>query len=88
MEHGDGIAKSRAPVFCRQCGNEKSRIEMCCFDFKQALENLNHTVRYGIVKDHINRAVQSVVGSVKYEFLDEYGPRREKVTSDQPLVPR
>ncbi|XP_062509338.1 glycogen debranching enzyme-like [Corticium candelabrum] len=72
----------------KQCGSEKSRIEMCCFDFKQALDNLNYSMRYGIVKDHINSAVHNVMMNVKYTFLESHGPRRGKVTEDEPLVPR
>ena len=75
-------------VSYRQSSSEASRIEMCCYDFKQALENLNHSIRYGPVKDHINSAVNSIVGGVKYQFLEAHGPRREKVTKDQPLVER
>ena len=61
---------------------------MCCFDFKQALDNLNYSMRYGIVKDHINSAVHNVMMNVKYTFLESHGPRRGKVTEDEPLVPR
>lgn len=65
----------------------EERIEQCCAALREELRTINkHTEDH--VRSQLHRAVNNVAAHIRYEFLEGHGPRRGRVTHNQPLVPR
>lgn len=54
-------------------------------DFRVHLEQLNQR-GYEEAQDHINAAINAIIGHVAYERVNGNGPRRGAVSLENPLV--
>ena len=61
------------------------RIQRCCEDFKEKLEELNKR-KMAEVQDHLNTAISNFVANAKYRFVDGHGPRLGRVCAKEPLM--
>ena len=41
-----------------------------------------------MVRGQLERAIRNCAANIRYQFLDAHGPHRQKVTLDEPLLPR
>ena len=65
----------------------EERIERCCQDLREELRRLNAEVQDRVM-GQLHRAVNNLAANIRYQFLEHHGPRRKKVTVDDPLFPR
>lgn len=65
----------------------EERIERCCEDLRAELRHLNAEVR-DRVTGQFHRAVSNLAANIRYQFLEGHGPRRKRVTVDEPLFPK
>ena len=54
---------------------------------REELQSINRRTEEN-VRSQLNKAVNNVAAHIRYEFLEENGPKRERVTHSHPLVPR
>ena len=68
-----------------ECFNK--HIECCCTALREELHQLNEEKRCK-VQGQLEQAVENLIGGIYYQFLAPDGPHRQRVTVDQPLIPR
>ena len=66
--------------------NEKDRLRLCCEALKEHLDSLNEVIKNKEVADHIEAAIKNVQNTIRYERLDDKGPKHLKVTRKCPLA--
>ncbi|CAH0407528.1 unnamed protein product [Chilo suppressalis] len=74
-------------VYWADCYDEESRVRRCCGELRAALEALNDAAA-AEVREHLRAAVRNCLAGIRYERLQEDGPRIEEVSDKHPLVPR
>lgn len=65
----------------------EERIERCCEDLREELRRLNAEVQ-DRVTGQLQRAVSNLAANMRYQFLEAHGPKRRKITVEEPLFPR
>ena len=65
----------------------EERIERCCKDLREELRRLNAEVQ-DRVTGQLHRAVSNLAANIRYQFLEGHGPKKKRVTVDDPLFPR
>lgn len=65
----------------------EERIEHCCSALREELRQLNQEAE-NKVRSQLELAVRNLSANIRYQFLEPHGPCRERVTVDEPLVPR
>lgn len=66
--------------------DEKDRLRLCCDALKKRLTDVNEAVKNNEINDHIESAIKNVQNSMRYERLDDKGPKYAKVTRKYPLA--
>lgn len=69
------------------CYDEEARVRRCGEALRVALEQLNAAAA-DTAGEHLRAAVDNCAAAVRYERLQEDGPRLEEVSARHPLVPR
>ncbi|XP_038048621.1 glycogen debranching enzyme-like [Patiria miniata] len=67
--------------------DEEDRLQKSCDAFKKHLLYWNNRAANEMSED-IRHALHNVCANVRYHRVDEHGPRCEKVTKNDPLVPK
>ncbi len=65
----------------------EERIERCCKDLREELRVLNAEVQDKVM-GQLHHAVNNLAANTRYQFLEGHGPRRHRVTHEEPLFPR
>ena len=65
----------------------EKHVECCCTALQEELHQRNQEKRCK-VQSQLELAVKNLIGGIRYQFLAPHGPQRQRVTVDQPLVPR
>ena len=65
----------------------EERIERCCSALREELRQLNQEIE-GMVRGQLELAIRNCAANIRYQFLDAHGPHRQKVTVNEPLLPR
>lgn len=65
----------------------EERIERCCSALRDELRQLNKRIE-DKVQSQLQLAVNNLAANIRYQFLESHGPRRQRVTHQEPLVPR
>ena len=65
----------------------EERIEICCSELRAELRRLNSEIE-AKVWGQLHSAIQNISANIRYQFLESHGPRREKVTTEEPLSTR
>lgn len=65
----------------------EERIERCCSALREELRQHNLEIE-GRVRGQLELAIRNCGANIRYQFLDAHGPHRQKVTVDEPLLPR
>lgn len=66
----------------------EEHISRACHDLTDTLMWLNDQKQLEVESKILAEAVGNSMANVKYEFLEDHGPHRMKVTVDNPIVPR
>lgn len=74
-------------MFRSDCFDEDTRLRRCIEEFKNKLDQLNREVCEKL-DSHLNSAVENSIAGIRYFRVQHDGPRIEKVTDKDPLVPR
>ena len=61
--------------------------ELYSYRLRQNLEYLNKS-KEEVIKKQLQKATDNLVATLRYEFLDDKGPRRQNITKFQPLFSR
>ncbi|XP_013387613.1 glycogen debranching enzyme isoform X3 [Lingula anatina] len=61
------------------------RIRLCCEDLRVKLEELNQE-KVDEIHGHLQQAVTNFLANIRYRFLQDGGPKYDKVTRKQPLM--
>ena len=70
-------------------GHSKSEhVSRSMKDLGDTLHWLNDQHRKNIEQDIFQEVVHNVMATMRYEYLEQHGPRREKITVDHTIVPR
>ena len=62
-------------------------MERCCGELREELNILNAEVQ-DRVAGQLHHMVSNLLANTRYQFLEGHGPRRHKVTVDNPVFPR
>ena len=65
----------------------EERIERCCSSLREELRQLNREIE-DRVQCQLQRAIDNLAANMRYQFLEAHGPRRRKVTAQEPIVSR
>lgn len=65
----------------------EERIEQCCGALREELRAINRRTEER-VQHQLQKAVNNLAANIRYQFLEGHGPRRRRVTHNEPLVPR
>lgn len=68
--------------------NETEWINHCCSSLRVILESLNNKIIHEDIPDHIRTITYNTISTLRYERLDEKGPRFGYFTKEHPLVSR
>ncbi|XP_059612400.1 glycogen debranching enzyme [Phlebotomus argentipes] len=74
-------------VFRNDCFDEDTRLRKCAEDFRKRLEELNETVRQDIA-EHLRSAVENCLSGLRYERIQDDGPRIKEISVKHPLFCR
>ncbi len=62
-------------------------MECCTTDLRDTLRSLNAEIMES-VNHQLNSAIVNLAASIRYQYLESHGPRKQKVTKEDPLFPR
>ena len=74
-------------LFSEEIVCHEERIEHCCRNLKQHLENLNQS-KQQMTTGQLEKATNNILANLRYQLLDPKGPQRRDITREQPLFPR
>ncbi|GAB0093565.1 Glycogen debranching enzyme [Sergentomyia squamirostris] len=74
-------------IFRNDCFDEDTRLRKCAEEFRKYIEELNESVRREI-SEHLRNAVENCLAGLRYERIQDDGPRLREISVKHPLFCR
>ncbi len=65
----------------------EERIEHCTAGLRETLRSLNAEITESI-RHQLESAIANLAGNIRYQYLEGHGPKKLKVTKEDPVFPR